>query len=159
MEETINTSLSINGNIWNILETNDRQTEILSQNLGISLHLAHMLNIRKINPDDIANFLEPKLSNLMPNPSILKDMDKASSRIANAIINHEKIAIIGDYDVDGATSTSVMRLFLNYLKAETAVNVIVRKLQGRPVKNRYSLPASIVERESVGTLKYEEQKT
>jgi len=46
-----------------------------------------------------------------------------------------------------------------FLKAETAVNVIVRKLQGRPVKNRYSLPASIVERESVGTLKYEEQKT
>ena len=46
-----------------------------------------------------------------------------------------------------------------FLKAETAVNVIVRKLQGKPVKNRYSLPASIVERESVGTLQYEEQKT
>ena len=127
MQDTPNTSLSINGNIWNIIETNDRQTEILSQNLGISLHLAHMLNIRKINQEDVANFLEPKLSSLMPNPSILKDMDKAASRIADAIINHEKIAIIGDYDVDGATSTSVMRLFLNYLKVETAVHIPERE--------------------------------
>lgn len=127
MQDTPNTSLSINGNIWNIIETNDRQTEILSQNLGISLHLAHMLNIRKINQEDVANFLEPKLSSLMPNPSILKDMDKAASRIADAIINHEKIAIIGDYDVDGATSTSVMRLFLNYLKVETVVHIPERE--------------------------------
>ena len=127
MEETINTSLSINKNIWNIIETDERQTEILSQNLGISLNLAHMLNIRKIKQEDITNFLSPKLSNLMPNPSILKDMDKAAVRIADAIINHEKIAIIGDYDVDGATSTSVMKLFLNYLKAETIVHIPERE--------------------------------
>jgi single-stranded-DNA-specific exonuclease len=63
----------------------------------------------------------------MPNPSILKDMDRAAERIAQSIINNEKIAIIGDYDVDGATSTSVMRLFLTYLGIKTAVHIPERE--------------------------------
>ena len=52
------------------------------------------------------------LQTLMPDPYCLKDMKKAAERLAEAIIKKEKIAIIGDYDVDGATSTSVLRLFL-----------------------------------------------
>ncbi len=48
----------------------------------------------------------------MPNPSVLKDDEKAAKRIAEAIVNKQRIAIIGDYDVDGATSSAVLRLFL-----------------------------------------------
>jgi len=47
----------------------------------------------------------------LPNPSTFKDMDKATKRIVQAINNKEKITIIGDYDVDGVTSTSLMKLF------------------------------------------------
>ncbi len=47
----------------------------------------------------------------LPNPSTFKDMDKATERIAKAIKNKEKITIIGDYDVDGVTSTTLMKLF------------------------------------------------
>ena len=83
----------------------------MCQHLGISVNLAKLLLLRNITEPQVKNFLNPKLSTLMPDPSILKDMDKAANRIADAIVNNQKIAIIGDYDVDGATSTSVMRLF------------------------------------------------
>ena len=47
----------------------------------------------------------------LPQPSTFKDMDKATARIVKAIQNKEKITIIGDYDVDGVTSTTLMKLF------------------------------------------------
>ena len=112
MNNTKNQTLSFGGNIWNIAKTDERQTETLCRQLGISVHLAKLLLLRGLNIENIPLFLNPKISALMPDPSILKDMDKAADRIANAIINQQKIAIIGDYDVDGATSTYVMRLFL-----------------------------------------------
>jgi len=49
----------------------------------------------------------------LPQPSLFKDMDKATERIASAIKNREKITIIGDYDVDGVTSTTLMKLFFD----------------------------------------------
>src|SRR5215470_15789209 len=48
----------------------------------------------------------------MPNPSSLRDMDKAAVRLANAILNHERVAIFGDYDVDGACSAALLKRFL-----------------------------------------------
>lgn len=123
MNQTTNNTLSLNGNIWNILDANELQIEVLSRELKISTNLAKLLFLRNITLKEAPHFLNPKLSSLMPNPSILKDMDKASTRIADAIINKQKIGIIGDYDVDGATSTSVMRLFLNYVGAQTIVHI------------------------------------
>lgn len=52
----------------------------------------------------------------LPHPSTFKDMDKATERIVKAIQNKEKITIIGDYDVDGVTSTTLMRLFFEEIE-------------------------------------------
>jgi len=49
----------------------------------------------------------------LPHPSAFKDMEKATERIVRAIENNEKITIIGDYDVDGVTSTTLMKLFFD----------------------------------------------
>lgn len=127
MNEVNNNMLSVNGNLWKLAEIDDRPVELMCQHLGISVNLAKLLLERNITESDAGYFLNPKISTLMPNPSILKDMDKAVKRIAEAIINHEKIGIIGDYDVDGATSTSVMRLFLTYLGVKTAVHIPERE--------------------------------
>ncbi len=59
-------------------------------------------------------FLNPSIKEYMPNPSVLHDMDTAAVVIADAILNHDKIAIYGDYDVDGITSTAI---FIKYLRA------------------------------------------
>ena len=125
MEKTDKKSenLSLGGNIWNLAETDERREELMCLHNDLSPFMAKLLLLRNIAESAVPTFLNPKLSTLMPDPSILKDMDKAATRIADAIIKHQKIAIIGDYDVDGATSTSVMRLFLTYLGIETAVHI------------------------------------
>ncbi len=67
---------------------------------------------RNIDVKDVDNFLNPKLRNLLPKVGFIKDIEKASKRIVDAIINNEKVCIYGDYDVDGLTSTSLMILYL-----------------------------------------------
>lgn len=59
-------------------------------------------------------FLNPSIKEYMPNPSVLHDMDIAARLIADAVLCHKKIAIYGDYDVDGITSTAI---FVKYLRA------------------------------------------
>ncbi len=103
---------SLGGNLWKILPVDERRAEFVSQKYNLPYIIAKIITSRGIAPDDVENFIHPKLQTLMPDPYCLKDMKKAAERLAEAIIKKEKIAIIGDYDVDGATSTSVLRLFL-----------------------------------------------
>lgn len=67
-----------------------------------------------IGDDNIERFIHPSIKEYMPDPSVLKDMDVATRVIADSICNGEKIAIYGDYDVDGITSTAI---FVKYLRA------------------------------------------
>ena len=127
MESSTAEELSLGGNVWQIAESDERQSELLCQKTGLSPQMSKLLSLRHVSESDVPYFLNPKLSTLMPDPNILKDMDKAANRIADAVITHQKIAIIGDYDVDGATSTSVMRLFLAYLGVETIVHIPERE--------------------------------
>ncbi|MCW8837861.1 MAG: single-stranded-DNA-specific exonuclease RecJ, partial [Thiovulaceae bacterium] len=55
-----------------------------------------------------SRFDEEKTLSQIPNPSLLKDADKAASRIAEAIRTNQKITLVGDYDVDGVTATAIM---------------------------------------------------
>lgn len=112
MESALENDKSLGGNLWKVAPVNERIIEHICQEYHLPYLVARILYLRGIPKEDIKNFIEPKLQNLLPDPSCLKDMDKASSRIAEAIIKKERVAIIGDYDVDGATSSSVLRLYL-----------------------------------------------
>jgi len=116
-------SKSLNGNIWRLTPADNRQAELIAQRFSLSPLVARILVSRNVSENQVNDFLTPKLQNLMPNPFVLRDMEKAAKRIAQAIILKQKIAIIGDYDVDGATSTSVMRLFLESVGIESLVHI------------------------------------
>ncbi len=107
-------SRSASGQFWALRETDDRQVLALSQRLGLPDILCRMLVARGIAPDDAAAYLDPKLRDLLPDPSCLSDMDKAATRLAQAITDAEPVAVFGDYDVDGATSSA---LLLRYWQA------------------------------------------
>jgi len=79
---------------------------------------------------DVPLFLEPTLRDLMPNPSTLRDMDAAVERLADAITRREKVAIFGDYDVDGATSAALLFLFLRAFGVETRIRIPDRIVDG-----------------------------
>ncbi|MBR1648272.1 MAG: single-stranded-DNA-specific exonuclease RecJ [Alphaproteobacteria bacterium] len=106
---------SLGGNIWEFAPCDEKKAEIAAQKCGIPLLLAHILTVRNIAAEDIADFLTPKMQNLMPDPYVMKDMEKATAAIGQAIMQNKQIAIIGDYDVDGATSSAVLMLFLQSL--------------------------------------------
>ncbi len=118
---------SLGGNLWKIPAVDERAVEQLVQRYNLSYVTARILVLRGIGADEISNFLEPKIQALMPNPSVLKDMEKAAKRIAQAIVNKQKVAIIGDYDVDGATSSAVLRLFLEAVGIVPEVHIPERE--------------------------------
>lgn len=123
MEIDFATTKSLNGNIWSFLAPDDRLTEQAAQKYNLPFLIAKILIGRRIAIDEIPDFLVPKLQNLMPDPYVLKDMEKAAVRIAEAVVKKQKVAIIGDYDVDGATSSSVLRLFLESVGLKPVVHI------------------------------------
>lgn len=96
---------------WQIYEINDFEAEEISQKYNINKLLASILINRKINDEDIETFLNPTRNNFY-NPFLMPDMKVAVDRIIKAINNKEKMIIYGDYDVDGITSITVLKSFL-----------------------------------------------
>lgn len=119
--------LSFGGNVWKIKPVDENLCGRIADMYNLPHYLARILCLRGINLEDVDNFLNPKLQNLMPDPYVLKDMKKAAERVASAIMNGEKIAIIGDYDVDGATSTSVLTRFFRQVGIQPLIHIPSRE--------------------------------
>lgn len=81
--------------------------------------LARILVSRQVGIDKMERFLSPTLRNDLPNPESLKDVEKTARRIADSIERGEEIGIMGDYDVDGATSSALLKLFLQSTGTKT----------------------------------------
>ena len=114
---------SLCGNVWRFASPDERKAETAAQKFSLPLLVASILVGRGLDIDEIPDFLNPKIQNMMPDPYVLKDMEKAAERIAEAVIKRQKIAIIGDYDVDGATSSSVLKLFLETVGSGAEVHI------------------------------------
>ena len=86
----------------------------VSQRHGMPELLGRMLAARDVGLDDVATFLEPSLRTMMPDPASLQGMAAATARLADAIETGTRIAIFGDYDVDGASSAALLARFLTH---------------------------------------------
>jgi single-stranded-DNA-specific exonuclease len=102
----------------------------MTQRHGVSELLARILAGRDVEVDGVDEFLDPTVKRLMPDPDTLTDMPKAAAHIADAIERHEKIAIFGDYDVDGATSAAVLAKFLRHCGNEPLIHIPDRLFEG-----------------------------
>jgi single-stranded-DNA-specific exonuclease len=104
--------------IWSSVPCDDRAVQQLTAELDISPVTARLLCIRGLGELERARrFLSPSLDDLL-DPFALTDMRPAVDRILGAIERHERIAIHGDYDVDGVTSTVILRRALELLGAD-----------------------------------------
>lgn len=98
--------------------------------------LKRVLASRGIVSDaDVEKFLSPSIKEYMPDPSVLKDMDVAAKIIADAIENRKKIAVYGDYDVDGITSTAVFVKYLRALGIDVVWHLPTREGEGYGLNN------------------------
>ncbi|MBA3813822.1 MAG: single-stranded-DNA-specific exonuclease RecJ [Alphaproteobacteria bacterium] len=108
------------------------ETQVLTfiQKLELSPTLARLLAMRKVDLDSAPLFLEPSLRSHLPDPLLLKDMDKAVDRLLKAITMQEKILIWGDYDVDGATSSALLCRFFRALNLPVSIYIPDRIKEG-----------------------------
>src|SRR5207244_4946965 len=92
--------------------------------------LAQLLCARGVAEAGVAAYLHPTLKHWLPEPLLLKDMERAVTRTRRAIEGQEKIAIFGDYDVDGSASTVALSEFLAAIGTKPRVYVPDRMTEG-----------------------------
>lgn len=112
MHTTQSGDLSLSGYLWCLKPTDERLANTITQRFDLPDIVARILAGRGLTLDNIEDFLNPTLKQHLPNPFSLKDMEKAATRVASSIFAGEPIGLMGDYDVDGATSTTELKLFL-----------------------------------------------
>jgi len=92
--------------------------------------LARILAGRGVEADAVAAYLDPTVRALMPDPETLTDMRVAATRLADAIMRGETVAILGDYDVDGATSAAVLGRYLRHCGLSPLIHIPDRLFEG-----------------------------
>ena len=102
----------------------------IAQSHNIPDLIARVLAARGVQPDEAERFLEPTIRDLLPDPANLTDMNAAANRIAQAIRDTEKVAIFGDYDVDGAASSALLTRFLRHFGVEAEIYIPDRIFEG-----------------------------
>ncbi len=123
-------SLSLSGKSWILKQFNQEDLNFIKDNYSLDEITSKLLSIRKIKKEEINSFLNPLIKNFLPNPNILLDMEKATSRTFQTILNGDKIGIFGDYDVDGATSTALLGNYLSELNLNYEIYIPDRKKEG-----------------------------
>lgn len=110
---------------WRALAADARDPDFAPDDL-----VTQLLMSRGVLREDLAENRNPSIRGFMPDPSIFRDMDKAATRIADAITANEHIAVFGDYDVDGATSAALLILLLRALGIEARAYIPDRLMEG-----------------------------
>src|SRR4051812_5010270 len=92
--------------------------------------LARVLAGRDVAIDAVEDFLDPTIRKLMPDPHTVTEMEAAAKRIADAAVRREKVAIFGDYDVDGATSAALLAWHLRHCGLDPLIHIPDRLFEG-----------------------------
>lgn len=102
----------------------------IAQAHGLPDLLARVLASRGRNVGDCAAFLAPSVRDLMPDPDVLVDMGAAVERLARAVRNGERVAVLGDYDVDGAAAAALLVGYLRAAGLDPAIHIPDRLVDG-----------------------------
>lgn len=124
----LNVTHSACGRLWRQRPYDDRLSLAIAQREAVPELIGQLLAARGQTLESAAAFLTPRLRDQLPDPSLFKDMDKAAARLADAIMAGEQIAIFGDYDVDGATSSALLLRFFAALGAKAPILYVPDRL-------------------------------
>jgi single-stranded-DNA-specific exonuclease len=121
---------SVSGRRWVWRGGEDRIGLGIAQRMGLPEIVGRLLAARGVDLDAACHFLDPTLRALLPDPSLLIDMDVAADRLAYAVRHGETVGVFGDYDVDGACSAALMVTLLRQLGCEVLHHVPDRMMEG-----------------------------
>ena len=129
-EPALGVARSLGGRRWIWRAGEDRVALGIAQRLNLPEIVGRLLAARGVGLEAATNFLEPTLRALLPDPSVLTDMDAAAERLAGAARARETVGVFGDYDVDGACSAALMVTFLRGLGCTVHHHVPDRMKEG-----------------------------
>lgn len=121
---------SLCGKRWLLRPADERLSAALARTLDVPGVIARVLAARGVDTDMAADFCTPTLRRLLPDPRLLCDMPVAAERVAAAVSEGEAIAVFGDYDVDGATSSALLVRFFRSLGVDVSVYIPDRIREG-----------------------------
>jgi single-stranded-DNA-specific exonuclease len=121
---------SLTGRRWIWRDAEDRISLGIAQRLGVPDIVGRMLASRGVGVEGAPDFLDPTLRALLPDPSLLIDMEVAAGRLADAVRRGETVAVFGDYDVDGACAGALMAGLLRTLGCTVISYVPDRAAEG-----------------------------
>ncbi len=121
---------SILGLNWCEKPYNERLAMAIQQKFELNDVLARLIAAHEIPLEEIENFLNPSIKTALPNPFDLLDMKEAVDHVIDAVKQKKKITIFADYDVDGATSSALLKRFFAAINVDAQIYVPDRILEG-----------------------------
>jgi single-stranded-DNA-specific exonuclease len=123
---------SATGRVWRdrLDERGSARALAIAQRHDLPELLARIIAGRNIEVDGVEAFLDPTIKRSMPDPNVLTAMPEAAERIADAVVRGESVAIFGDYDVDGASSTALLARFLRHCGLDPMIHIPDRLFEG-----------------------------
>ncbi len=108
----------------------ERLCEAMVQETGLPDAVAHILCRAGVSPEESEAYLNPAIRDLLPDPLTLKDMGAAAERLIHALDGGERIAIFGDYDVDGGASSALLVTWLRAMGRPATLYIPDRMTEG-----------------------------
>jgi single-stranded-DNA-specific exonuclease len=123
---------SATGVAWvhRLTERQEMSALAIAQGHGVPDIVARVLAGRNVQAEAVEKFLDPTIRDLLPDPATLTDMEAVAARLADAVMRREKVAIFGDYDVDGAASSALLKRFLAHFGVEAEIYIPDRIFEG-----------------------------
>lgn len=121
---------SFTGRRWHLAPVDESAVQAFARDADISPTLSRLLLARGVTAPDVFDYLNPTLKKFLPEPLTLKDMDKAVARVVRAVGQGERIAVWGDYDVDGSTSAALLHEFFAALGTPPRLYIPDRMSEG-----------------------------
>ena len=121
---------SVLGRSWRLRACDEALALAISQRHGVPGGGRPGAGRARRRPAEAAAFLSPRLKDWLPDPSHLHDLDRAAERLAEAVAAGERVGVIGDYDVDGATSTALLARYLRGSASTVEIEIPDRMRDG-----------------------------
>jgi single-stranded-DNA-specific exonuclease len=121
---------SVSGRAWRLRVCDEAQALAISQRFGVADIIGRVLAGRGLTPVLAGAFLSPRLRECLPDPAHLHDLERAAERLARALATGERIGLIADYDVDGATAAALVGRYAMQLDVSVEIEIPDRFADG-----------------------------
>ncbi len=123
---------SATGRVWRdrLNQRDAARALAIAQRHNLPEMLARVVAGRGVELDAVEDFLDPAIRRAMPDPFTVTQMEAAAKRIADAVVAGERVAVFGDYDVDGATSAALLAWHLRHAGLDPLIHIPDRLFEG-----------------------------